>query len=117
MTTLTTVVQNSPCTGNNEAWHALQFSGAAPAEDMQVRVHLLDDGVAVGRHGHQVPEGAVNLGELLAELIDCGLRAGACGRSLTDCEIGESAMMAGIECGSMKALAKRVKESNHVMVF
>jgi len=26
-------------------------------------------------------------------------------------------MMPGIECGSMKALANRVKHSNHVMVF
>jgi sulfur relay (sulfurtransferase) complex TusBCD TusD component (DsrE family) len=117
VTTITIVIQNSPYKDNNKAWHALRFAGAALAEDMKVRVHLLDDGVEVVRHGHQVPVGAVNLEELLAELIDCGLQVSACGMSLTDCAIDESAMIGGVECGSMKALAGWVKESNHVMVF
>jgi tRNA 2-thiouridine synthesizing protein D len=90
MTSVTIVIQNSPYRENNKAWHALRFAGAALAEDMSVRVHLLDDGVEVGRHGQQVPEGAVNLEKLLGELI---------------------------ECGSMKALANWVKNSDHVMVF
>jgi sulfur relay (sulfurtransferase) complex TusBCD TusD component (DsrE family) len=59
----------------------------------------------------------VNLEELLRELIDCGLQVSACGLSLTDCALDESAMIAGIECGSMKALANWVKKSDHVMVF
>jgi len=37
--------------------------------------------------------------------------------ALNDCEIDESAMLPGIERGSMKALASWVKESDHVMVF
>ncbi len=117
MTTITIVIQNSPYKENNKAWHALRFAGAALAEDMSVRVHLLDDGVEVGCHGHQVPEGAVNLEELLGELIECGLEVSACGMALNDCAIDASAMLSGIECGSMKALASWVKESNHVMVF
>lgn len=117
MTTVTIVIQNSPYRDNNKAWHALRFAGAALAEDMNVHVHLLDDGVEVGRHSQQVPEGAVNLEELLSELIECGLEVRACGMALNDCEIDESAMLPGIERGSMKALAGWVKESDHVMVF
>jgi len=117
MTRVTIVIQNSPYKGNNKAWHALRFAGAALAEDMTVRVHLLDDGVEVGRHGQRVPEGAVNLEVLLGELMECGLQVSACGMALKDCAIDESAMMPGIECGSMKALANWVKESDHVMVF
>ena len=117
MTTVTIVIHNSPYRENNKAWHALRFAGAALAEDMDVRVHLLDDGVEVGRHGHQVPEGAVNLEELLRELMACGLQVSACGMALKDCAIDESAMLPGIACGSMKALAGWVKESDHVMVF
>jgi len=117
MTTVIIVIQNSPYKENNKAWHALRFAGAALAEDMSVRVHLLDDGVEVGRRCLQVPEGAVNLEGLLSELIECGLVVSACGMALNDCAIDVSAMLPGIECGSMKALANRVKESNHVMVF
>jgi sulfur relay (sulfurtransferase) complex TusBCD TusD component (DsrE family) len=37
--------------------------------------------------------------------------------ALNECAIDESAMLPGIECGSMKALASWVKNSDHVMVF
>jgi len=84
---------------------------------MAVRVHLLDDGVEVGRHGHQVPEGAVNLEGLLRVFMACGLQVSACGMALSDCAIDEPAMLPGIECGSMKALANWVKDSDLVMVF
>jgi len=117
MSTVTIVIQNAPYKPDNKAWHALRFAGAALAEDMEVRVHLLDDGVEVGRHGQQVPEGAVDLEQLLGELIECGLQVRACGMALDDCGLDEAAMIPGIERGSMKALAAWVKDSEHVMVF
>ncbi|GMR08625.1 MAG: hypothetical protein BMS9Abin26_1631 [Gammaproteobacteria bacterium] len=117
MTTVTIVIQNAPYQDDNKAWHALRFAGAALIEDMTVRVHLLDDGVYVGRRNNIVPDGAINLEELLTELMECGLEVRACGMSLDDCSIDESAMIDGIEKGSMKALAAWVKDSDHVMTF
>jgi len=117
MTSVTIVIQNLPYQENNKAWHALRFAGAALAEDMTVRVHLLDDGVEIGRSGHQVPEGAVNLEDLLSELIECGLAVRACGMAVDGCGIAEGDLIPGIERGSMKALATWVKDSDHVMVF
>lgn len=102
MKRITIVIQNAPYKENNKAWHALRFAGAALAEDMDVRVHLLDDGVEVGRLNLQVPEGAVDLESLLRELMDCGLQVSACGMALDDCALDESSMLPGIECGSMK---------------
>ena len=117
MSTVTIVIQNAPYQSDNKAWHALRFAGAALTEDMVVRVHLLDDGVEVGRSNQQPPAGAVNLEELLAELMECGLEVRACGMSLNDCAIDEAIMIPGIERGSMKALAAWVKDSDQVMVF
>lgn len=117
MSTLTIVIQNAPYMPDNKAWHALRFAGAALTEDMEVQLHLLDDGVEVGRKNQTVPENAVNLEELLCELIECGLKVRACGMSLDDCAIDESLMINGIERGSMKALAAWVKDSKQVMVF
>ncbi len=117
MSTVTIVIQNAPYQSDNKAWHALRFAGAAMTEDMTVRVHLLDDGGEVGRKNHVVPEGKTDLEKLLAELIECGLQVRACGMALNDCAIDESAMIAGIERGSMKALAAWVKDSDQVMVF
>lgn len=117
MKTITIVIQNAPYQPDNKAWHALRFAGAALAEDMNVRVHLLDDGVEVGRRDHAAPEGAVNLEQLLGELIECGLEVRACGMALDGCGIQEGDMIVGIERGSMKALASWVKESDTVLTF
>lgn len=78
---------------------------------------FLDDGVHVGHRNHIVPDGAVNLAELLTELIECGLEVRACGMALDGCAIDKSFMIDGIERGSMKALAVWVKDSDQVMVF
>ena len=117
MSIVTIVIQNAPYGEGNKAWHALRFTGAALVEEMEVRVHLLDQGVEVGRREQAVPEGAVDLGALLAELIECGLEVRACGMALDGCAIDTEALIPGIERGSMKALANWVKTSDHVMVF
>jgi hypothetical protein len=49
---------------------------------MEVRVHLLGDSAELARRGQSVPEGMTSLEPLLAELIECGLNASACGKAL-----------------------------------
>jgi sulfur relay (sulfurtransferase) complex TusBCD TusD component (DsrE family) len=115
--TITIIIQNAPYQPDNKAWHALRFAGAALTEDLGVRVHLLDNGVQVGRRGHVVPEGAADLEKLLGELIACGLEVRACGMSLNGCRITDGELIPGIERGSMKALAAWVKESDTVLTF
>ena len=117
MSTVTIVIQDAPYQEDNKAWHALRFAGAALTEDMNVRVHLLDEGVKVGIRGHQVPDGKVNLEELLSELIECGLEVRACGMAVDDCGLAEDDLINGIEKGSMKALAGWVNASDHVIAF
>ncbi len=115
--TVTLIIQNAPYKGDNKAWHALRFAGAALVEDMKVRVHLLDDGARLARRGHQVPAGAVDLEKLLVELMECGLAVRACGMAMNDCKLDERDLIPGIQQGSMKALASWVKESDLVMTF
>lgn len=117
MATITIIIQNAPYHDDNKAWHALRFAGAALADDMNVRVHLLDNGVQLGRRGHEAPEGAANLEELLRELIECGLAVRACGMAIDGCGITQGDLLPGIEKGSMKALVNWVKDSNHVVTF
>ena len=117
MATVTIIIQNKPYEADNKAWHALRFAGAALIEDMSVRVHLLDDGVEVGRRGHAVPEGATDLEALVTELMECGLEVTACAMSLGDCEIDEDKMIPGINKGSMNSLATWVKDSDQVLTF
>lgn len=53
MTVTTIIIHNAPCQSDNKAWPALRFAGAALGEDMHVRVHLLDEGVRLGRRGRR----------------------------------------------------------------
>ena len=102
---------------DNKAWNALRFAGAALTQDMQVRVHLLDAGVGVGRRGHTVPEGVVDLEKLLTDLMEFGLTVSACGMSLKQGGIDEASLIEGIETGSMRSLAEAVAASDHVLTF
>ncbi|BAV34976.1 sulfurtransferase [Sulfuricaulis limicola] len=115
--TVTIVIQNAPYQGDNKAWHALRFAGAALAEDMKVRVHLLDDGAVLARRGHRVPDGAVDLEKLLTELMECGLEVRACAMAMNECKLDERDLIAGVQTGSMTALAGWVKESDIVLTF
>ena len=115
--TIAIIIQNAPYKGDNKAWHALRFAGAALAEDMKVRVHLLDDGALLARHTQTVPEGAMDLGKLLVELMEYGLEVRACGMALNECKLDERDLLPGIQPGSMKALAGWVKDSDIVLTF
>ncbi len=115
--TVTIIIHNAPYKGDNKAWHALRFAGAALAEDMKVRVHLLDDGVQLAQRDRPVPADAVDLEKLLGELMECGLEVRACGMALQDCKLDRRGLIPGVEPGSMKALADWVKESDVVLTF
>lgn len=115
--TVTIVIQNAPYKGDNKAWHALRFAGAALAEDMKVRVHLLDDGAQLARKQHAVPEGAADLEKLLTQLMEFGLEVRACGMALNHCKLDERDLIPGVQSGSMRALASWVRESDIVLTF
>ncbi|MBI5750612.1 MAG: YeeE/YedE family protein [Hydrogenophilales bacterium] len=115
--TITIIIQNPPYKGDNKAWHGLRFAGASIAEGMNVHVHLLDDGVEVGKRGQKPPDGAVNLEELLKELMEYGLEVNACGLALDGCKLTESEMISGINRGSMKTLASWVNSSDLLVTF
>ena len=115
--TVTIIIQNAPYKEDNKAWHGLRFAGAALAEGMNVRVHLLDDGVELGSRDHVVPEGKTNLEELLKEFMEYGLEVKACGMSLGDCAVDEGTLIVGVHKGSMKSLASWVFESDNVLIF
>lgn len=117
MTTFTIIVQNAPYQAGNKAWHALRFAGALLVEDVEVRMHLLDKGVELGRSGHEVPQGMADLEALLKELMECGMEVNACGMTLGDCGLEEGDLIPGIRKGSMKSLASWAKTSDNVLTF
>ena len=117
MSTVTIIIQNAPYQADNKARHALRFAGASLVEDMEVQVHLLDEGVQLGKCNHEVPEDKVDLEELISELIECGLVVRACGMTVDGYGLSDNDLINGIEKGSMKSLAGWVKESDNTIAF
>ncbi len=114
---ITIIIQAPPYRSDNKAWDALRFAGACLTQEMDVRVHLLGDGAEVGRRDHAVPEGMADLEQLLDELIECGLKASACGKALDACAIAPETLIPGIERGSMKLLAGWIAECDLALAF
>jgi sulfur relay (sulfurtransferase) complex TusBCD TusD component (DsrE family) len=114
---ITIVIQSAPYREDSKAWNGVRFAGACLAQDMEVRVHFLDEGVETARRGHRVPEGKVDLEQLLNEFMECGLSVSACGKALDDCAIAAQDMLPGVERGSMKLLAGWIAESDLALTF
>lgn len=117
MSSVVVIIQSAPYGGGNRAWDGLRFAGAALTEDLPVRVHLLDEAVRVAARDQPAPEGVADLGQLLGQLMECGLQVSACGKALDGCGLGDEALLPGVERGSMKFLAGLVRDSRAVLTF
>ena len=116
MSSLVIVIQSKAYV-DTKAWDAIRLAGAALVEDIEVRIHLLGAAAEIARKDHLVIDNHANLEELLAEFMECGINASACGKSIDDYHIKETDMISGIEKGSMKSLASWVKSSDHCLTF
>ena len=117
MGTLTIVLRHPPYVAGSPVGEALRLAGAALAEDLRVRLHLLDAAVELARRGHRVPEGAQDLEALLEELMACGLEVQACGLALDARGLDEAELIPGVARGSMRALVAWLRESDQVLSF
>lgn len=116
--TVTLIIQSTPySTTDNRAWDGLRCAGAMLAEDMVVRVHLLDIAVTLADADQTVPADKTNLGALLSELLECGLTVSVCGKALDEHAERIGQLYEGVTRGSMKSLAGWVGESDLVLTF
>lgn len=109
---LLVILQDDPMSEPERVNDALRYVGAALAQDMDVRLHLLRDAVQLARSGR-----LSGLDELLEELTEVGLAVSACGKSLGDAEIGDEDLRSSVERASMKALAQWSAESDLMVTF
>ena len=116
MSSLIIIIQSEAYV-DSKAWDAIRFAGAALVEDIEVRIHLLGAAAEIARKNHKIVDQHANLEELLTEFMECGINVSACGKSLDDYQIEETDMIPGIEKGSMKLLAERVKSSDQSITF
>ncbi len=73
MDKLTVIVQDAPY-GSEKAYNALRYSSALVANQVEVNLFLLADGVGVAKRNQKTPTGYYNTANMLSELIAKGVK-------------------------------------------
>lgn len=73
MEKLTIVVQDAPY-GTEKAYNAFRYTSALLANDVDVNLFLLADGVGVAKRNQKTPTGYYNTADMLSQLIAKGVK-------------------------------------------
>jgi uncharacterized protein involved in oxidation of intracellular sulfur len=73
MEKLTIVIQDAPY-GSEKAYNALRYASSLLANQVDVNVFLLADGVGVAKRGQKTPSGDYNAADMLSQLIAKGVK-------------------------------------------
>lgn len=112
-----TLILQDPPYGTEKAFNALRYTTALVGEEVQVKVFLLGDAVAVAQKAQKTPPGYYNLAKMLAHLTAKGVQVLACGSCSEARGLEEDDLVAGVRIGRMVDLARWSKESEAVLVF
>lgn len=115
MERVTLIITEGP--GSMRAWNALRLAAALVAQDMEVRIFLLDDGPYCAVRGQRPADGLreFNLAAKIEELLGFGIKVQCCSLCTEARGINESMLVDGVEIASTVDLARSIKESKHVI--
>ena len=114
---ITIIINDAPYSKTDKAWNGLRLAKTLLDLGKEVNIFLIDRGIDVGKQNLQVPEGEVDLEELVKEILSMGGKFKGCKTCITRCSIKKDPLIDGVEEGSMKALATWVSESEQVVSF
>ncbi|TIC83416.1 DsrE/DsrF/TusD sulfur relay family protein [Crenobacter intestini] len=111
-------IVNAPPYGSERVLSALRLATQLAAEEFPpvLRVFLLSDAVGCALSGQQAAAG-VPLGQMLAELIDAGVKVYACRTCLDARGLSADRLLAGVEVGTMPILARLTLDADKVLSF
>lgn len=114
----TLFILNEQPYGGERSYNGLRLAiSLLKTQAEEVRVFLMGDGAACGKHGQKVPQGYYNVGDMLGMVARRGGRIGVCGscmeaRGITDAELAE-----GAQHSSMAELTEWHQWADKVLVF
>lgn len=114
MTKALIIVHAAPDAPDCRALTALRLAGAMLAEDKDVQLFLVEDGVRLAdpKLSESSPCRA-----LLYELMDCGLKVLACGGTLGKFGWEDGYPLPGVTKSSMKVLSTLISSADEVVSF
>src|SRR4030042_3246848 len=113
----TVVIISAPPYGNEKPWNALRVAKALVAIKQKVQVFLLGDAVALAKKGQTTQTGYYNLGQMVTDLINCGVEVRVCVTCIDSRGLRTEELADGVAVGKMLDLAHWVEEASKVLSF
>lgn len=114
MTKALIILHAAPDAPDNRSFTAIRLAGAMLADNKDVCLFLVEDGVRLAD-----PELAADNPSraLFYELLDVGLETQACGGTLRRLGWEESYLLPGVKKSSMKGLSALISASDEIVAF
>ncbi len=114
MSTFTVIITNSPYNSQNP-YNALRFALGAIAEEHNVRIFLIGDGVYVAQKNQKSQ--FYQIEKMVRECMEFGCEIKACGVCCDERGVTQDIIIDGIEIASITDLVVWVDESDNVLNF
>jgi len=116
LVTFTLIINEAPY-GKERALSALRFAATADIEGHKVRIWLFENGVCLAKKGQKPPQGIINYGELLKNLIEGGTEVKACVVCVEARGLAQADLMDGVKIATVHELVEWTANSDKVIVF
>ena len=114
---ITIIINEPPYSGNDKAWNGLRLAKTLLEKGQSINIFLIDKAIDIGKQNHVVPDGEINLEELVKDILSKGGVFKGCKTCITRCSVKNDPLIVGVEEGSMSALSNWVIDSDKVVCF
>jgi tRNA 2-thiouridine synthesizing protein D len=116
MVTFTLIIYNAPLT-KERALTALRFAWTADLEGYKVQIWLFEDGVYLAKKNQKPPQGLINHGQMLEDLIKTGVEVKACVVCAEARGVSPTELIDGVKLATIHELITWTANSDKVLTF
>jgi tRNA 2-thiouridine synthesizing protein D len=116
MTTFTLIIYDAPL-AKERALSALRFAWTADLEGHKVQIWLFENGIYLAKKGQKTPQGLINYGQMLEDLINVGVEVKACVVCAEARGVSVAELIGGVKLATIHELVEWTVNSDKVITF
>jgi len=116
MTTFTLIIYDAPMV-KERALTALRFAWTADLEGHKVQIWLFENGVYLAKKNQKPPQGIVNYGKMLEDLVKTGVEVKACVVCAETRGIASDELIDGVKLATIHELIEWTVNSDKTLTF
>jgi tRNA 2-thiouridine synthesizing protein D len=116
MTTFTLIIYDAPM-AKERALSALRFAWTADLEGNKVQIWLFENGVYLAKKNQKPPQGIVNHGQMLEDLVKNGVEIKACVVCAEARGVAHTELIDGVKLATIHELIEWTVNSDKTITF